>query len=970
MYSLPLSNPISRSLSSNLPHGHQSLLLHSPNMAPSLQNPVPLNSMSNFSKSTSTTPGSSHIRLESPSNYNIPLKKRMISNADVESRKFPVDLSQWRETRVLALRKNFKCNDELDSDLNFINYYPGDIETVNGTLVTVMYNEERVTFDVSKDEERFSLIEDAQARLDKLEKGILVLFRVSNQNVSCSSHSSTPTSVPLPTSSGLVDPSKSQKATKYRLGRIIEKQKNFLVEPICLEFGSNSLISELVNHEWIDRPNLRLLQPPWFDEYKDELDLKLNLSLIESLKKFLSKQLQLSNKCGLQVFSGSTPILGFPAESSAKLVQAQNDPKEIQTNSLNLNLDNYQQTNFNANTKYKKGDIVTTPNGIRKKFNGKQWRRLCSKEDCSKESQRKGFCSRHLTQRSGGRKVQNSLATSSSGMVQAPFNLNPEKEIAFNIGSMNLSKFQNSGSFQSINSSKWLMQDYNQMPKSKLRTDDELCAANALVGINSSVKSERSNSSQSKTYDTTSADFYPDTDLENENSDEEEEEEEKEDNEVNADNSSLSGKKSPSFSDDDNDKNNGTGVLLVQEDLDYQNKDSKIGSSENKNESKKSHDSKSAKCLEQIENGQMDDNLSRENEKKAKMTYLKRNVSDHDLNPPGRFSFANEHVRRPMNAFMIFSKKERPLIHQQHPNCDNRAVSKMLGERWYALDQEEKNFYHQVASQLKKDHFKANPEWKWRNKLERQKSEPGTKVLKSKKSKDFFIPKGLRKQLSCPSDIEDLIPNLTNEIFESKIKPKPIKQILPVKSTTINDFNNFKPCGIVFKPTSSSTWTPSSTSLDEEQSSPKISPLDQPHSPNKFFVQQNTTFSPDGIGSKSFSSNFQSDRQPPAGLYDSELINDPTNEIKELDISINHTDTENQKPLRKTISDSSLFRLSNNKTPKSALLEKRRKAVYNLLKQSIYPSVRATVLKKYNANTIFTSHCLTSNVVFNSRLLT
>ncbi|UYV64009.1 CIC [Cordylochernes scorpioides] len=46
--------------------------------------------------------------------------------------------------------------------------------------------------------------------------------------------------------------------------------------------------------------------------------------------------------------------------------------------------------------KYKKGDIVSGPNGIRKKFNGKQWRRLCSKEGCTKESQRRGYCSRHL----------------------------------------------------------------------------------------------------------------------------------------------------------------------------------------------------------------------------------------------------------------------------------------------------------------------------------------------------------------------------------------------------------------------------------------------------------------------------------------------------------------------------------------------------------------------------------------------
>ena len=40
---------------------------------------------------------------------------------------------------------------------------------------------------------------------------------------------------------------------------------------------------------------------------------------------------------------------------------------------------------------------MSTPNGIRKKFNGKQWRRLCSKEGCTKESQRRGYCSRHLS---------------------------------------------------------------------------------------------------------------------------------------------------------------------------------------------------------------------------------------------------------------------------------------------------------------------------------------------------------------------------------------------------------------------------------------------------------------------------------------------------------------------------------------------------------------------------------------------
>ena len=98
------------------------------------------------------------------------------------------------------------------------------------------------------------------------------------------------------------------------------------------------------------------------------------------------------------------------------------------------------------------------------------------------------------------------------------------------------------------------------------------------------------------------------------------------------------------------------------------------------------------------------------------------------------------YVRRPMNAFMIFSQRERPLIHQQYPNCDNRAVSKMLGERWYSLSQIAKNDFHKLATQLKQDHFKANPDWKWRNKLEKQKSDSGrsgaagSKKLKNSKS--------------------------------------------------------------------------------------------------------------------------------------------------------------------------------------------------------------------------------------------
>ncbi|KAL6430569.1 hypothetical protein ACFW04_007861 [Cataglyphis niger] len=83
---------------------------------------------------------------------------------------------------------------------------------------------------------------------------------------------------------------------------------------------------------------------------------------------------------------------------------------------------------------------------------------------------------------------------------------------------------------------------------------------------------------------------------------------------------------------------------------------------------------------------------------------------------------AKERIRRPMNAFMIFSKRHRALVHQRHPNQDNRTVSKILGEWWYALGPEEKQKYHELASEVKEAHFKAHPDWKWCSKDRRKSS--------------------------------------------------------------------------------------------------------------------------------------------------------------------------------------------------------------------------------------------------------
>ncbi|KAL0268822.1 UNVERIFIED_CONTAM: hypothetical protein PYX00_010635 [Menopon gallinae] len=72
-----------------------------------------------------------------------------------------------------------------------------------------------------------------------------------------------------------------------------------------------------------------------------------------------------------------------------------------------------------------------------------------------------------------------------------------------------------------------------------------------------------------------------------------------------------------------------------------------------------------------------------------------------------------DRIRRPMNAFLIFSKRHRPLVCKKYPNYSNRTVSKVLGGWWYKLNSEQKRKYQEFATEIRRAHSKAHPEWKW-----------------------------------------------------------------------------------------------------------------------------------------------------------------------------------------------------------------------------------------------------------------
>jgi hypothetical protein len=1025
-------------------------------------------------------------KLEVAESKNIVLENNYVTNPNL-------NLNDWLKHRVLVaqfLSSTSSPSNSLDiffqhqKDTNeiisiYLNknafYLPGVIESVNGSTVTVSFSNDQSfsnnnnsqdplsisypstnklsrllyqKFDIAKDEEKYAIIDDSAPQADFLEKGIYVLFKNSTTSANSSaSHPSTPTPI-TPTSPLYQSTSTTQLGLSlsngYRIGKIIdtnEKSKLFLIQSIHLIYDAQTksvVESNLCkdNFQWITRPNIRLFYPPWYSEFKKELNLKSNkditfnnlftnipikliqlaqqisaftnpnttqssntnninnnnrirhnssganignsnmddnnnisqnrkFSLNESISSNLNFKLDetnklskineklatnnnqqdsislnklLSNTSGPSITnknattkstniqlnqqsssSNKSPNLLSSILISQQLHQKQSNQQPVSSakislltnNSATISNSNNQSgpkpsitsgtlgpntySSINPNHRYKKGDIVHAQNGIRKKFNGKQWRRLCSKEGCQKESQRKGFCSRHLTQRSGGRRsnlaaaaaamasianlgnggastpnqatssaalssgsLSNKLSNIPAGLnkTTTPFNNKLTGKISNIplIGNQNQSSNQIDSKITSKNPLTVSNTQPTQPPSTTSttlnRTEDELCAISALVGINLSIvgntssqissnkpeEENRGRARSSSTNSTSSIDSnetehkklksrnsssssnqdYDEYEKDTKKNETDDDDDNKKDNNNNSGNNNNNGGSSSSNNNNNNNNNNNSSNNEQKSNNNNNDNNNNNSNNNSKNDQKdnigdehySNNSSLTNNNIKKSTEGIMEENddevflndessnsidslssshsLSfKKNNKKNSINHHKKSgskrkheenkktktLSSNDINnqnnilsisyssslssssssspfsstkinkssnsnsasvspsllaTPAKQSKSsstsnnnnsNNHVRRPMNAFMIFSQRERPLIHQQFPNCDNRAVSKMLGERWYSLNVTEKKKYHEIATQLKQDHFKANPDWKWRNKL-------------------------------------------------------------------------------------------------------------------------------------------------------------------------------------------------------------------------------------------------------------